>query len=186
MPSLPAFIWRTVREPLLPQVPQNPGRPSADVPSPRRKCDPDIRPECRGRINWTPPRNKIEITSVGMPCGPGVKPNFANCSAKTFSQNVKTAPRNAHAETARPSQVANRNGAVENENTPSIASRSDFLKVYCGVPAARACRSTRCRPAGSRSTRAARADNGCAPAAHSSHQPRAGPAGKNRPSPPGH
>ena len=67
----------------------------------------------------------------------GGKPNFVNSSANTFSQKVKTAPRNAHAETARPSHVASRNGTVENENRPSIASRRDFLKVYCGVPAAR-------------------------------------------------
>ena len=92
------------------------------------------------QINWTPPRNRIEITTVGKP-GPGSSPMAANWWANTFCANVNTAPRNANDETTSPRCVATFSGTAENEITPSSASLSDLLKVYCGVPATRAWRS---------------------------------------------
>src|ERR1041385_3468380 len=93
-------------------------------------------PKIPRQINWTPPRNRIEITTVGKP-GPGSRPIRANCLARTFCRKVNAAPKKAKHETHKPRYVASRSGVAENENRPSIASLKDFLKVYWGTPAAR-------------------------------------------------
>src|ERR1019366_9262030 len=97
-------------------------------------------PRMPRQMSCTPPRNRMEITTVGNP-GPGARPILANCSAKSFCTSVNIAPKNAKPDTHRPRYVARRSGMAEKENRLSIASLKDFLKVYCGSPAARSARS---------------------------------------------